>query len=173
MTRTISVRTVWKSLPPFELKAPGTFSQTIYLGRTLIPDLPFRRSFFLISFTIRSWSMNRPLRVVSSSPLSSCLRPLRSPATDKSWQGLPPVITSTGGISAPLIFVISPRCFTLSSSPLDFPPNGLNIIQLRIANGRTVRLFLAEFTRILWYLFVCHPLPPSFSFSRSSPIFRA
>ena len=43
-------------------------------------------------------------------PDRSPARPALFPATDKSWQGLPPIITSTTGASAPLIFVISPRC---------------------------------------------------------------
>ena len=37
--------------------------------------------------------------------------PARFPATDKSWHGEPPVITSTGGTSHPWIFVMSPKCF--------------------------------------------------------------
>ena len=85
MTRTISVRTAWKSLPLLTEKAPGTFSQTMYLGRTSIPFRPFLLSLSLISFIIRSCSINRPLRVVSSSPSSSCWRPLRCPATLRSW----------------------------------------------------------------------------------------
>lgn len=51
-------------------------------------------------------SMNSPLR----SPAS----PARRPAIERSWHGLPNVMQSTNG--ALCIFVMSPRCFTRSSS---------------------------------------------------------
>ena len=35
--------------------------------------------------------------------------PVRFPATDKSWQGLPPQMMSTGGSNAPFSFVMSPK----------------------------------------------------------------
>lgn len=56
---------------------------------------------FLISLMIRTASTKRPDR----SPASPALRP----AMDKSWHGLPNVMQSTGSISSPWIFVISPR----------------------------------------------------------------
>lgn len=98
-----SSRTTRKSSPWLLLNAPGTFSQRAKLG--YFPPVAPR-----ISFMIRTASMKSPLRVVSSSPLASCLRPARFPATLKSWQGEPNVITSTGSISAPLILLMSPRC---------------------------------------------------------------
>ena len=55
---------------------------------------------FLISFTIRTCSINNPER----SPAS----PRRCPAIERSWHGLPPQMMSTIGSSAPLSFVISP-----------------------------------------------------------------
>ena len=57
-------------------------------------------SAFLISFTILICSINKPERAPE--------RPARFPATDKSWQGEPPQMISTGGSSAPWSFVISP-----------------------------------------------------------------
>ena len=47
----VSSRTARKSLPPFEEKAPHTFSHTMNLGRTSSPVLPCILSFSLISFT--------------------------------------------------------------------------------------------------------------------------
>ena len=101
--RMISSRTAAKSRPPLLLNAPGTFSQTIYRGLTMSPVRPFALSCSLISFTMRTCSMNNPLLAPAN--------PARFPAILKSWHGDPPVITSTTSISAPLIFVISPRCF--------------------------------------------------------------
>ena len=37
-------------------------------------------------------------------------KPVRVPATEKDWHGLPKVIIRTGGILPPLSFVISPKC---------------------------------------------------------------
>lgn len=71
-----SSRTVRKSSPPFDENAPGTFSQTMYLGRTNRPVLPAALSRSLISFMIRICSMYKPDR----SPES----PARLPATLKS-----------------------------------------------------------------------------------------
>lgn len=101
-TRMISSNTIRKSSylgVPLE-KAPGTFSQHRNLGRTKIPDRPRNISAFRISFVMRICSMNKPERAPAN--------PARAPATDKSWQGLPPQRISTGGSSAPLSFVISP-----------------------------------------------------------------
>lgn len=100
--RTISSRTMRKSSPPQEEKAPGTFSQMIHLGlgRTARAVPPFPASASLISFMIRIISMKRPER--------SPDKPERGPATDRSWQGEPPEMMSTGGSSAPLSFVMSP-----------------------------------------------------------------
>jgi len=93
-----------------ELKAPGTFSHAAYRGRILWSVRPCRSSSHLISFMIRICSINSPER--------SPAKPRRAPATDKSWQGEPPVITSTGGSVAPFNCVMSPtwsisgkRCF--------------------------------------------------------------
>lgn len=97
-------RTARKSSPPAELNAPGTFSQTAKVGYS--PSV-----FSLISLIIRMASMNKPLRVISSSPSAVCLRPSRLPACDKDWHGEPNVIISTGSISAPFILDTSPRCF--------------------------------------------------------------
>lgn len=47
--------------------------------------------------------MNKPER--------SPAKPARLPATERSWQGLPPMITLTGSTSQPFILVMSPRCF--------------------------------------------------------------
>ena len=102
LIRTISSRTMRKSSPlgsPLE-KAPGTFSQTIYRGRTDRPVRPCSRSASLISFTIRHCSINRPERAPAS--------PALAPATLRSWHGLPPQMISTGGSPAPSSFVISP-----------------------------------------------------------------
>jgi len=107
--RTVSSRTAAKSFPPLELNAPGTFSQTMNLGRTNSPALPRRTSSLRISFMTLICSMNRPDRAPA--------RPALFPATERSWQGDPPVITSTGGTSAPFNFVMSPKCFT-GSTPL-------------------------------------------------------
>ncbi len=101
-TRMISSNTIRKSSyfgVPLE-KAPGTFSQHRNLGRTKIPDRPRSISAFLISFVMRICSMNKPERAPA--------KPARAPATDKSWQGLPPQMISTGGSSAPFNLVISP-----------------------------------------------------------------
>ena len=89
--------TARKSSHLLELKAPGTFSQTAYLGYT--PSV-----LSLISRIIRTVSINRTLRSPSS--------PLRLPATLKSWHGEPKVITSTGSIVEPSILVMSPKCCT-------------------------------------------------------------
>lgn len=81
--------------PPFELNAPGTFSQTMNLGFS-----PLVAS--LISFTILiCW-----WKSVDRSPSS----PLRFPATLMSWHGEPPLITSTASTFEPLIREISPSC---------------------------------------------------------------
>lgn len=98
-----SSSTARKSSPPLLLKAPGTFSQTAKVG--YFPPL-----FSLISSMIRTASMNKPLRVVSSSPFFVCFSPARFPATLKSWHGEPKVIISTGSISAPDTLLTSPRC---------------------------------------------------------------
>jgi hypothetical protein len=79
----------------------------MYRGRISTPDLPHRTSFSLISFMIRICSMKSPLRSPSS--------PALLPATERSWQGLPPIMQSTIGAVSPLIFVISPRCFILAT----------------------------------------------------------
>ena len=104
------MRTAWKSRPALLLKAPGTFSHTMYLG--------FRPCVFsLISLMIRIASRNSPDR----SPLSPC----RRPATLKSWHGLPKVTMSTGSISLPLISVMLPKCFM----------SGNRLVVTRIGNG--------------------------------------
>lgn len=91
-----SSRTLWKSPPPLELNAPGTFSHIAICGYLpLVADL--------ISFMI--------LTASRKSTDSSPSKPLRFPAIERFWQGDPKVITSTGSISAPFIFVMSPRCF--------------------------------------------------------------
>ena len=99
----ISSRTILKSSPcgSPEEKTPGTFSHNNILGRTDTPDRPRSISAFLISFVIRICSMKSPERAPAS--------PALAPATDKSWQGLPPAIISTGGSSAPFSLVISPK----------------------------------------------------------------
>lgn len=74
----------------------------LYRGRTSSPVRPMLLSCSLISLTIRICSMYKPERAPA--------RPARFPAMLKSWQGLPPVMHQTGVISAPLIFVISPKC---------------------------------------------------------------
>ena len=99
----VSWRTAPKSYPLLELKAPGTFSQTIQRGRMSVPVLPLAASAHLISFIILICSIKSPDR--------SPARPARLPATDKSWQGLPPMMTLTGSTIEPLICVISPKCF--------------------------------------------------------------
>ena len=101
-TRAVSSRTARKSSPPLLEKAPGTFSQTMYRGRTDRTGCPSRMPASRISFTILICSMNSPER----SPASPAL----FPATERSWHGLPPITTSTGGASRPEIFVMSPRC---------------------------------------------------------------
>ena len=101
--RAVSSRTARKSSPLLLLNAPGTFSQTMNLGRILIPVLPLRLSISLNSLTIRICSMN--------SPDLAPANPARLPATDKSWHGLPPVTMSTGSRLLQSIFVMSPRCF--------------------------------------------------------------
>lgn len=103
--RTASSSTAPKSPNPslkLLLNAPGTFSQTIYRGRTSSPVRPMLLSCSLISLTIHICFMYKPERAPA--------RPARFPAMLKSWQGLPPVMHQTGVISAPLIFVISPKC---------------------------------------------------------------
>ena len=102
LIRTISSRTMRKSSPfgvPLE-KAPGTFSHNKNRGRTWRSAGCRCFSAFLISFTILICSINKPERAPE--------RPARFPATDKSWQGEPPQMISTGGSSAPWSFVISP-----------------------------------------------------------------
>lgn len=69
--------------------------------------LPRSSSAFLISFTMRICSINRPER----SPESPAL----APATERSWQGLPPQTISTGVSSAPFSFVMSPT-WTMSGN---------------------------------------------------------
>ena len=61
-----SSRTIRKSSPLLELNAPGTFSQTMYLGRIAIPALPLCTSASLNSFTHRICSMKRPERSSAS-----------------------------------------------------------------------------------------------------------
>lgn len=116
--RTASSSTAPKSPNPslkLLLNAPGTFSQTIYRGRTSSPVRPMLLSCSLISLTIRICSMYKPERAPA--------RPARFPAMLKSWQGLPPVMHQTGSTSAPLIFVISPKCFKVFFSGL--PSSGM------------------------------------------------
>ena len=98
--RTISSMTARKSSPSALLKAPGTFAQMRYRGRIRLAGIRRCSYAFLISFAILVCSMNSPDR--------SPARPRRAPATDKSWQGEPPQMTSTGGSIAPFSFVISP-----------------------------------------------------------------
>ena len=100
---TISCRTAWKSLPLLLLNAPGTFSQTMYLGLICVPVLPAALSLSLISFMIRICSRNRLLREPS--------RPSRFPAMLMSWHGEPPAMMVTGSKSAPFNLLMSPRCF--------------------------------------------------------------
>lgn len=102
--RSVSSSTTRKSSPlgcP-ELNAPPTFSQHEKRGRTWMPVRPRSISAFLISLMIRICSMKRPERAPAS--------PALAPAMDKSWQGLPPQMISTGGSSAPLSLVMSPKC---------------------------------------------------------------
>ena len=106
-----SSQTMRKSSPLLLLKAPGTFSQSAKRG--YFPSVAV-----LISLIILTASMKSPLRVVSSSPFASCFKPARLPATDKSWQGLPKVIMSTGSISPSCILLMSPRCFTFGKRSL-------------------------------------------------------
>lgn len=87
----VSSRTAAKSLPLWLEKAPGTFSQTMYLGRTYRPVRPVDLSRSLISFMILIRSMNNPDR-------SPC-KPARFPAMLRSWQGEPPMMQSTAGAS--------------------------------------------------------------------------
>ena len=101
---TISLRTVRKSSPWLLLNAPTTFSHTANLG--YIPLVAPRISLIILIASIKS-----SLRVVSSSPFDSCFNPALFPATLRSWHGEPKAIISTGSMSAPLIFVTSPRCF--------------------------------------------------------------
>ena len=75
--RMASSRTAAKSFPPLELKAPGTFSQTIYRGRTNSPVRPLAMSCAFISLIIRICSMYRPERAPAS--------PARFPAMERSW----------------------------------------------------------------------------------------
>lgn len=105
---TNSSRTILKSSPLLELNAPMTFSQIANLGYS-----PFVAS--LISLMILMASINRPLRVVSSSPFSSCFKPALLPAIDKSWHGDPNVTMSTGSMSQPLIPQTFPRCIMLGN----------------------------------------------------------
>lgn len=102
--RRTSSRTIRKSSPfgfPLE-NAPGTFSQMKSRGRINSSAIPVRLSAFRISFVIRICSMKRPERAPA--------RPARVPATDRSWQGLPPQMISTGRSSSPRSFVMSPTC---------------------------------------------------------------
>lgn len=109
--RTVSSRTMRKSSPlrlPLE-NAPGTFSQHMIRGRIDKPVRPLFLSASLISFMILICSIKRPER--------SPANPARAPATDRSWQGLPPQMISTGGSFLPFSFVMSPtwtmsgKCF--------------------------------------------------------------
>lgn len=52
-------------------------------------------------------------------------RPALFPAIDISWQGEPNVIISTGGISAPFMLQMLPRCFT----------SGIRVLVTSIGNG--------------------------------------
>lgn len=61
----------------------------------------FKNRLETIPTMIRTASMKSPDR--------SPARPALRPAMDKSWHGLPNVMQSTGSISSPWIFVISPR----------------------------------------------------------------
>src|SRR5699024_7000804 len=88
--------TLLKSSPLFEEKAPQTFSHTAYLGYS-----PF--VLHLISFIIRIASLNKEDLLPSS--------PARFPAIDRSVHGEPKVIILTGSTSAPLIELMSPKCF--------------------------------------------------------------
>jgi len=99
--RQVSSSTARKSSPFEQEKAPGTFSQTIYRGRTASAVLPLALSKALISLITRTCSMNRPER----SPCSPARLPF---ATLRSWHGLPPQTTSTGANSAPFSRVMSP-----------------------------------------------------------------
>lgn len=90
-------RTAWKSAPLLLLKAPGTFSHTANLGY-LFADTP------RISRIIRIASKNKLL-------LSPSWIPVCFPATDRSWQGEPNVMMSTGSIWSPCTSVTLPRCF--------------------------------------------------------------
>ena len=100
MILSVSWRTAPKSSPLLELKAPGTFSHTIHLGRMRGPVRPLAASAHLISFITLSCSIKSPER----SPAS----PARLPAIERSWHGLPPMMTQTGSTAAPWILVMSP-----------------------------------------------------------------
>ena len=89
----ISSRTTRKSSPLLLEKAPGTFSKTIYDGY-----FPF--VLCLISFITRIAWWNRPDCFPSN--------PSRLPAMERSVQGEPNVIMSTGSSSAPLSAETSP-----------------------------------------------------------------
>ena len=111
----ISSRTMRKSSPfgEPELKAPGTFSQARKRGRIKRAALPLSTSAALISFTIRICSIKSPERAPA--------RPARvGDAVERSWQGEPPQIMSTGGSSAPSSLVMSPtwimsgKCFLVT-----------------------------------------------------------
>lgn len=130
----ISSRTILKSSPcgSPEEKAPGTFSQHKILGRTDTPDRPRNISAFLISFVIRICSMKSPERTPA--------KPALAPATDKSWQGLPPAIISTGGSSAPFSLVISPK-WSIWGKCVDVTAMGNGSISL--AHNGTIPLFTA------------------------------
>ena len=136
--RTISSNTILKSSylgVPLE-KAPGTFSQHNQRGRTFVPNRPRAMSAALISFTMRTCSINSPER--------SPERPALAPATERSWQGLPPHTRVTGGNSAPLSFVMSPTwtisgkcCFVTSMGNDSISLAHRGLIPLRIAaNGK-------------------------------------
>lgn len=101
----ISSRTRRKSSPLWLLKAPTTFSHTMYRGLA-VPEADSLCS--LISLTSRVCSKKRTDRFPSN--------PALDPAILTSWQGLPPMTQSTTGTSRPFIFVISPRCFVNSFS---------------------------------------------------------
>ena len=130
----ISSRTILKSSPcgSPEEKAPGTFSHNNILGRIDTPDRPRNISAFRISFVIRICSMTSPERAPA--------KPALAPATDKSWQGLPPAIISTGSSSAPFSLVISPK-WSIWGKCFDVTAMGNGSISL--AHKGTMLLFTA------------------------------
>lgn len=93
----IEPATTAKSRPWLLLKAPGTFSQRSHLAP--------QRSRAALKILICSWK--RPER--------SPARPLRLPATDRSWHGEPPTTKSIGpraAICSSVISVTLPRLGT-------------------------------------------------------------